>query len=755
LASLRLFEIRPDDFSLKSKIHVNYESAISNLLIKDQSIFFHVGFKRPDNEIILSLFRKYPNKTILSSAARSVFSEIDPSIHFSREFFDENIIFYLIGEEDSLTSNQPNQEISSEFASLSVRTRNALQRNGFHRVKQIIEYVEKNDLDSLKRFDGLGASSIDELVKFINPNSEVKKKNFNAKVISNESFVDFKKSVFSFFDDERMIDIVKKRLGLQGKISTLEEIAKSHKVTRERIRQIESKIKKIIFNNSGNISLFTDKRISDLRYRLNKPITISNLSIQDEWFKGVDTMEILNGLLTINHEPKNSLNRFENQIFISHLGKNSFKESIDYILGKIFKNKIEKENEIKDLISLHIPSTAFELRPWLFQFIISTYFSRNENEKMILTIPGTKKTKKNIFLGIFRNSDTPLNKNEILKIYKAGRPDATLRIVESGIEHLKDNEIFLFAPSTYGLRKHLQLTDEEIKLISTKTTELIKEENPNKQWSSSELLNKLKNKIDLNIFEKLDKFRLSIALNITGELTTLGKGSFGLKGINSISDKKIDKTEMIVDILDNSDTPLFTEEIKAKIEIIAPIAGNFQVHDRGRVLGVKKKAKISKRSGVIYRVSYGLIDKHFNINPKFHLEVIEEVIKEFSERDKINFEELKEEIFFNKILRRFYENVYLLISLCNRSVNFIVDDQYLYLTKNYSLEPKSQSDAIKIAAINVSVGGINHQDLFKKAEELYGSRLSEANVRRFLSKMEFVFHKDDNKWYRDNKIKYD
>ena len=65
-------------------------------------------------------------------------------------------------------------------------------------------------------------------------------------VAADRVFVEVVRSLVDGLDNPRMIDVVKRRFGIDGPQQTLEEIGRDYGVTRERIRQIESKALKIL-----------------------------------------------------------------------------------------------------------------------------------------------------------------------------------------------------------------------------------------------------------------------------------------------------------------------------------------------------------------------------------------------------------------------------------------------------------------------------------------------------------------------------
>lgn len=167
MASLRIFQISLENSELKTTLHADLEVALNNLNIKEKSIFFHIGSSRPDNETILKLFNIFPDRVIVSEAAKVIFKDINSSVNFTNEKYIENLIIFLIGDDVSFDSFNQEKSFDNDFENLSVRTKNALKKNGIHTIKNLIDFVRIYSFERLLKFDGFGVNSLDEIKKII------------------------------------------------------------------------------------------------------------------------------------------------------------------------------------------------------------------------------------------------------------------------------------------------------------------------------------------------------------------------------------------------------------------------------------------------------------------------------------------------------------------------------------------------------------------------------------------------------------
>ncbi|EGQ1722260.1 hypothetical protein DVZ92_12225, partial [Staphylococcus pseudintermedius] len=84
-----------------------------------------------------------------------------------------------------------------------------------------------------------GSSQISDFIRSESSIYEIEE-NTPENLITKKIFRDEMESIFKEILTDKQIDILKRRSGWEGEVETLEEIGLTYKVTRERIRQIES-----------------------------------------------------------------------------------------------------------------------------------------------------------------------------------------------------------------------------------------------------------------------------------------------------------------------------------------------------------------------------------------------------------------------------------------------------------------------------------------------------------------------------------
>jgi len=247
-------------------------------------------------------------------------------------------------------------EIQIENFGLSIRSINCLKSQNIFNVGDLLNFPETK----LLKIDQLGRKSYyeikDALYNFIDENNLKNKITISSTSsfsIKNDVLTNHEDNIFSSLNSlikqpgftERRLMIFLSRIGAAGEPKTLEVIGKQWGITRERVRQI---LTKLLRNPSVlNISFLIDHKITELKKNKKNLIAPRNLASYDPWFKGTETKPwIINELLKIKKSNKNSCFKIKDVEVISDLEvQDIVKESIE-----IFSSKAEK----KDYLNLSI-----------------------------------------------------------------------------------------------------------------------------------------------------------------------------------------------------------------------------------------------------------------------------------------------------------------------------------------------------------------------------------------------------------------
>ena len=366
--------------------------------------------------------------------------------------------------------------------------------------------------------------------------------------------------------DSRDRDIIQKRAGLEIEQHTLQKIADSHGITRERVRQIESKLKRRL-RKSQWFRIFKERLIKLLN-ETNFPLLLVGIEAIDPWFKGIKKyweplkrLDIIgkNGIHVLEIDGTPHFSRIEQSIW------NEAVENAEKFLSNI--NKEWTETEVCILVQAFLPKTAQEFRSLLWKKISQEcYFNKNGCGINVLTSYG--QGAEEIIEAILSESDVPLHRDEIVKRFNhKSRKNRNKSTIYNAIANVG----FLFARGTYGLSQHLPLSDEQMSYICSKAEDIVCSETTDKQWHTNEILSKLLEKIDGN-YRGLDKYILDIALARSKLLTHLKKMMWVKAGQDS---NRINIHQAIVAIIRKAGQPLKANKIREQLEKIRGVNETF------------------------------------------------------------------------------------------------------------------------------------------------------------------------------------
>jgi len=374
-------------------------------------------------------------------------------------------------------------------------------------------------------------------------------------------------------------EVLVSRMGFGAESESLEKIGQKFHITRERIRQIESRALKNISASQTWAPALEQKLLSLLKDR-EFPLLFSGLEEYDPWFKGVQNIECSFKYILDNKKLLNSrfsLIEVNGRLSVSELDNTEWVdvqkravESVKRLVGKkVVISDVRKS--VEGLLQVR----GRELRSELWHHIKSqTNFSKTNDEEFSY-LAGYGKTIDSVVAAILVASDKPLRFTEIAELFVSKEER---NVTYRQIHVAAGNVGLLFGRGSYGLLKHLQLTQNQVDQISDLIVKLISENQSNRQWSSYELLSFITGKLGtFNDF--LNIFTLNICLNEKEELKYLGRNVWVYsQGENDDSNSRIDITQAITTLIMRSGRPMTKKEIKAELAKDRGVSANFQIH---------------------------------------------------------------------------------------------------------------------------------------------------------------------------------
>ena len=738
-------------------------------------LFIHAGISRPTNDQIISLLNSYPTRQISGVAAKYILQElVDTNFRSAVKkddfqfFLDSNIAENeVIKTEDLFESDDSLLRYPLSRLSLSVRSRNCLAYAKISTLGDLAEQTER----TLRVIPNFGTTSLEEVIAVLGKfnlelGSKVPSKRSHAEDLFGKlnepeettDEINFKlynidksslESVLRSFKNnlaDREFEIFAERVGLDEKPLTLEALGQKFNITRERVRQVEAKVEKKFVKIINLINLL-DAKLYKIRENLFIPLYVKDLPNYDPWFEIARNKPwVMKSLLNYENLSSHNVQVIGDDEIIG-LGKNSALLDLLNHLKNHLDNHIGKNYSKASLIAyirMLTPSMANEITNYLLSKLSSDYrFSENiDLSKSILVSFGKGAIPR--LIAVLEASDRPLSVDEIFS--NLGVTEVTGRNVKN---QLVDNDLFYtFGTSVYGLKKHLEITDSEIDYINSVIKAHILENGSERQWHANEIFKGAN--FTSSIKAKLNLYKIVICIRQSDEFSYLGSSLFILGQSKELAVQKINYAEMIENLLEKSDSPLTTQEIKSAIEKERGLSNSFQIQDRRRIIPLRAYPNDGKRS---IKTKWALIDKHLKISREEANSFVKEmtaVVK--SHNNQITAGESIGLIKNHPLLSRFSTDILTLFYLCDRNINFTVKDDVLYQI-DAEIPNITQIECIKRIASKVNDKGIKKEDLINQVNAFLGKPIA-RNLPNSLYDYGYSYDQNEKIWYKGDPIGY-
>jgi hypothetical protein len=371
--------------------------------------------------------------------------------------------------------------------------------------------------------------------------------------------------------DARTRDIVSRRMGLDSAAETLEEVGRSYGLTRERIRQLESKALKRIIRTEYWDDLLAAKLKLLLAGR-EFPLPLIGVEAVDRWFEGIGknpraAKYILNNLC-VTPVGLVSIGGVE---YLSHLDQDAWNATV-FSARNLLKHAVGEHwtrSHTRMMVQGLLPREASELATILWSEVVGKcHFNDDSDDAVLVRYGGGADPVVEVVL---LEAEAPLHFTEITRraSEKAGRQFDERRV------HNAAHELgYLFAPGTYGLLKHVGVPTDQLNVIAEESAEIIQDGEPGKQWHASELLEELKARGVVRD-DRIDKHVIDIALHEHQLLQSLGRMVWAAPG-STTDAARIEVRQALVSILQQAGEPLTTDELRQRLTAVRGINSTMQ-----------------------------------------------------------------------------------------------------------------------------------------------------------------------------------
>ena len=532
-----------------------------------------------------------------------------------------------------------------------------------------------------------------------------------------------RRSLLSFTDREH--DILVRRLGFKTLAETLQQVADDYEVTRERIRQIEARAtQKWIREFSWDDIL--EQKITRLLIGRSFPLPVAGVEAVDSWFDGVSShLEFFKNLVQAVCKGRIHFVEIDGLYYFSLMDQDLWERTASEAAALLSSGagREWREDDARSLVHGLLPDTAREFGPLLWDKASRLcHFSVEPDGSRVLTSYG--RGAEQLVEAILAESETPLHYTEIAE--RAGLREG--KSLDPRRAHSAAATIgFLFAPGTYGLARHVPLSDEQMSRIRTEAEDIVCSETSGRQWHSSEVFSELLERLDGG-FDGLDKYVLNIALAKSRILSPLGKMTWAEARRDTDDRTRIDIHQAVIAIVKAAGRPLSTGEIKERLTAVRGVSEFFQIFPVAPLVRI--------RPGI-----WGINDRDVPLSSEEQAELVEELIQILEEKQRgIHASELSEGL----LLKDCPPDTFLSLAAQDGRLK-IAQGRYVYLAEWGSPRRETLGHAVS-AVLEKASKPLTFDEMVFLVERRVGRKCDRPAISGALQALEAEFDEMTREW---------
>lgn len=469
-----------------------------------------------------------------------------------------------------------------ETINLTVRVANVFANHGIGTVADLAKW----STPKLLGLSNFGRTSVRDLCESLElalregpADTESRRKNEEQEQLN--LLASIRRSLLKFSDRER--DIVQRRMGFLGQAETLQQIADDYGVTRERVRQIESKATQKLVRESVWDDILNNKLQALLRNR-DYPLPLKGIEAADAWFEGVGEFpDALHYILDNLCQGDAGVVAIDGVDYFAQMNQSRWEAAL-VEARRLLEAGVGKgwsESNCRSMVGNLLAEKSREFRTMLWEKAAALcHFTSEGTDRVVLTSYG--RGVDHIVEAVLTESDEPLHYSTIsaLATDRAGRAIDIRRAHNAAatVGHL-------LGRGTYGVDRHLP-KPEVLQRVSDEAEDIVASGPPGRQWHASEILSALveRNSSDYP-GELINKYVVDIALRKSGDLKRLGRMIW--KEADASDDaSRIDVRQAIISLLQQAGRPLQTDEIRQRLIALRGVNEHFQIATLDPVLRV-------------------------------------------------------------------------------------------------------------------------------------------------------------------------
>jgi len=372
--------------------------------------------------------------------------------------------------------------------------------------------------------------------------------------------------------DQRDVEVFRRRMGYDGPPENLEEIGAQFGVTRERVRQRESRALKRITETARWPSV-ASARISQLFVGRAEPLHIDLLAVEDRWFDGFeDHLFFLGRILETFCGESIYAWPLKGRLVLARISQDQWDGLVSGAMSALTSAAPMTEQDVKlYLESMASKAGAAELAAELFVALKKQiHFARQgPGPDVMVSVGGGQR---GVLAAILKDAQRPLPLREIIKRYteRTGR-----RINQNNCRGaLRALGACLVARGTFSLPEYLSLAPGDAERVVAATESIIQRGTPGRQWHCAELLRELKREA-IRVPEAINAYVLNALLSRSQSLRSLKRLVWATR---SVKIRRREIEDLCVAVLRKAGRPLLTSEMRAAVEKVRGLNRGFQPH---------------------------------------------------------------------------------------------------------------------------------------------------------------------------------
>jgi hypothetical protein len=539
--------------------------------------------------------------------------------------------------------------------------------------------------------------------------------------------------------------VMRRRMGLKEKRLTLQEVAEIVGVTRERIRQIESKCVSQIKRDPIWIEVMENKIRAALAER-ESGLPLAGLEVLDDWFIGVSDLQNAFAYALSNFGTDHfHLVEANGQVFVSTVKQTDWNR-LETEGGRLLESAVGRgwrESDARRAIYALLDGRATDLREEMYISASRYAVFAAEQDAIDPALISYGRGAEGAVKAVLTESDRPLHYSEIVERVS----EKTGRQIDTRRAHNAAATVgLLYGRGTYGLMKHFPLTEDEAREITEEVEGMISREASGKQWHCSDLCDRLGGE-SLDFDGRLTPYVLNIALKRSGILADLGRliWTAGLANRMTTADR-IDIRQAVEAMLRAEGQPMTGADIRRRLQEDRGVGRSFQIHMDGNLIRLG--------TGL-----WGLADRDIPLTRDEQEEVVSELEAVLAyEQQGIHVTELLGKLSTTSGLAAKLEDATMIAALAQRTERMkLMYGGYLCFKDWTTPRRPSVADAIRTSLERAGPSGIDSVRLREQVSSIIGRRIHPSLIYGPLSSIGARWNGSSGCWQlpRDDEINSD